>query len=177
MAFFYPLRIYHPRDDYIRCYRAVKRVYIGNPARRDTRTFAHQPAGVDRRMMTSMLQEVDDMTTGVLEGPPSPPTQYASVMRKVLTIICGYMVSIGVQPSHHHPTEPVPECGARGVKRGAHRLPYDGARGGRALAPPHPDGRGRADPDMEEREEEDLADGDVEIHAYMFYLTHSTAQT
>ncbi|KAI5682031.1 hypothetical protein M9H77_03259 [Catharanthus roseus] len=56
MAFFYPLRIYHH----------LEMITI---VRRDTRTFGYQPAGVDRRMM-----EVDDMTIGVLEGPPSSPT-------------------------------------------------------------------------------------------------------
>ncbi|KAI5683428.1 hypothetical protein M9H77_04656 [Catharanthus roseus] len=76
-----------PRDDYIRWYQDVMQVHISNPIRHDTWTFGYQPAGVYRRMMTSMLQEVDDITTGVLEGPPSPPTQYTSVMRKVQTII------------------------------------------------------------------------------------------
>ncbi|KAI5681529.1 hypothetical protein M9H77_02757 [Catharanthus roseus] len=76
-------------------YRDITRVYIGNPARCDTRTSGYQPVGVDRQMMTCMLQEVDDMTTWVLEGPPSSLTQYTSVMRKVQTIICRCMVSIG----------------------------------------------------------------------------------
>ncbi|KAI5678144.1 hypothetical protein M9H77_09094 [Catharanthus roseus] len=71
-----------------------------------------------------MLQKVDDMIIGVLEGPPSSPTQYTSVMRKVQNIIRQCMVSIsGIRPQ-----EPVPECGARRVKRGAHRLPGGRAR-------------------------------------------------
>ncbi|KAI5672714.1 hypothetical protein M9H77_13078 [Catharanthus roseus] len=38
-----------------------------------------------------MLQDVDDITTWVLEGPPLSLTQYFSVMRKVQTIICLYV--------------------------------------------------------------------------------------
>ncbi|KAI5659187.1 hypothetical protein M9H77_27980 [Catharanthus roseus] len=41
----------YPSDEYIRWYRSITRVYIGNPANRDTRTHGYQPAGVDRRMM------------------------------------------------------------------------------------------------------------------------------
>ncbi|KAI5673978.1 hypothetical protein M9H77_14342 [Catharanthus roseus] len=110
-----------------------------NPACCDTRKFGHHSAGVDKRMMTSLLQEVDDMITGVLEGPPSSLTQYTSVMRKFQTIIRRCMVSNGgmlgctpsqhdiqhtftVQPMHHCPWEPVLEHGARGVKRGTRRL-------------------------------------------------------
>ncbi|KAI5653146.1 hypothetical protein M9H77_30335 [Catharanthus roseus] len=40
-----------PRDDYIRWYWDITRVYIGNPAHRDTQTFGYQLAGADRRMM------------------------------------------------------------------------------------------------------------------------------
>ncbi|KAI5674270.1 hypothetical protein M9H77_14634 [Catharanthus roseus] len=40
-----------PRDDYIKWYRDVLRVYIGNPARRNTRSIGYQSAGLDRRMM------------------------------------------------------------------------------------------------------------------------------
>ncbi|KAI5671895.1 hypothetical protein M9H77_12259 [Catharanthus roseus] len=56
-----------PRDDYIRWYRDFTRVYIDNLACCDTQTFEYQLAGVKKRMMTSILQEVDDMTTRVLE--------------------------------------------------------------------------------------------------------------
>lgn len=73
------------------------------------------------------------MTTGMLEGPPSSPTRYTSLMRRVPTIIHRYMVSIGstlgctpsqhdvqqtltVQPSRHRPWEPIPEtCWLWGV--------------------------------------------------------------
>ncbi|KAI5671689.1 hypothetical protein M9H77_12053 [Catharanthus roseus] len=47
----------YPSDEYIRWYRGITRAYIGNLANRDTRAHSYQPAGVDRRMMTSMLQE------------------------------------------------------------------------------------------------------------------------
>ncbi|KAI5658927.1 hypothetical protein M9H77_27720 [Catharanthus roseus] len=114
-----------PRDDYIRWYWDITRVYIRNPTLRDTRTIGYQPTGVNRRMM-----EVDDMATGVLEGPQSSPTQYASFVKRVQTIIRRCMVSIGgtlgcttsqhdiqqtfpMQPSHRRPREPIPERGAR----------------------------------------------------------------
>ncbi|KAI5682971.1 hypothetical protein M9H77_04199 [Catharanthus roseus] len=42
-------------------------------ARRDTWTIGYQPVGVDRRMMTSMLQKVDDMTTGPSCRRPQEP--------------------------------------------------------------------------------------------------------
>ncbi|KAI5677725.1 hypothetical protein M9H77_08675 [Catharanthus roseus] len=146
MAFFYPLRIYHHPDVIIIDGIEISRE--STSAIQNVVTLGHyQPT------RTSMLQEIDDMTTRVLEGPPSSPTQYASVMRKVQTIICRCMVSIGAIASF--PWEPLPERGAHGVKRGAHMQI----------------------PNMEEREEEDLADGDVEIQAHMFHLTHSTAQT
>ncbi|KAI5667080.1 hypothetical protein M9H77_16933 [Catharanthus roseus] len=48
----------YPSDEYIRWYRGITQVYIGNPANRDTRSHGYQPASVDRRMMTSMLQEL-----------------------------------------------------------------------------------------------------------------------
>ncbi|KAI5659241.1 hypothetical protein M9H77_28034 [Catharanthus roseus] len=41
----------YPSDEYIRWYRGITRVYIGNPTNRDTRSVGYQPAGVDRRMM------------------------------------------------------------------------------------------------------------------------------
>ncbi|KAI5656497.1 hypothetical protein M9H77_25290 [Catharanthus roseus] len=47
----------YPSDEYIRWYKGITRVYIGNPANCDTRTHGYQPASVDRRMMTSILQE------------------------------------------------------------------------------------------------------------------------
>ncbi|KAI5676830.1 hypothetical protein M9H77_07780 [Catharanthus roseus] len=119
---------------------------IGNPANRDTRTVGYQPAGVDRRMTE----------------PPSSPSQIASFVKKVQTIIRGCMVSIGgtlgctpfqhdiqqtfpVQSSRCLPQELVPDRGARGVKRGTRRLPGGGARGGRPPAPPNL-GRGHEDP-------------------------------
>ncbi|KAI5672041.1 hypothetical protein M9H77_12405 [Catharanthus roseus] len=81
--------------------------------------------------------EVDDMTTGVLEGPPSSSTQYTSVMRKVQTIINCHRV---VVPGSMY----LSMC--LGVKRGACRLPGGGARRRCPLTTPHPGKRGRADP-------------------------------
>ncbi|KAI5680349.1 hypothetical protein M9H77_01576 [Catharanthus roseus] len=57
-------------DDYIRWYRGITRVYIGNLVNCDTHSHGYQPAGVDRRMMTSMLQEVDDMASMAIREPP-----------------------------------------------------------------------------------------------------------
>ncbi|KAI5678487.1 hypothetical protein M9H77_09437 [Catharanthus roseus] len=95
----------NPRNNYIRWYRDITRVYIDNPANHDTRTVGYQPARVDRRMMTSMLQEVDDMATRVIQGLLSCPTQIASFAKKVQTIIQGCMFSIGgtlgYTPSQH----------------------------------------------------------------------------
>ncbi|KAI5654477.1 hypothetical protein M9H77_31664 [Catharanthus roseus] len=63
-------------------YRDITQVYIGNPANLGTHTVGYQPAGVDRWMMTFMLQEVDDMATksgartlpgGAHGGRPSVP--------------------------------------------------------------------------------------------------------
>ncbi|KAI5683440.1 hypothetical protein M9H77_04668 [Catharanthus roseus] len=154
-----------PRDDYIRWYRDITRVYISSPACCDTRTIGYQP-------------------TGVLEGPPSSPTQYASLSKKVQTIICRCMVSIGstlgrtpsqhdiqqtflVHPSRRRPREP-----------GIRRLSGGGACRGRAPAPPHSGGRGHADPGHGgKREMEDLEDRDMEMSSLMFPVTRSTAQT
>ncbi|KAI5654387.1 hypothetical protein M9H77_31574 [Catharanthus roseus] len=94
-------------------------IYIGNPANCDTRTIGYQPAGVDRWMI-----EVDDLATGVLEGSQPSPTRFASFAKK----------------------EPVPERGARGVKRGALRLLGGRTHGGRAPTPPHSGRREHADP-------------------------------
>ncbi|KAI5658633.1 hypothetical protein M9H77_27426 [Catharanthus roseus] len=60
-------------------------VYIRNPANRDTRSVGHQPAWIDKRMMTSMLQELGfDATFLVISKwirditpPPSPGLRFA----------------------------------------------------------------------------------------------------
>ncbi|KAI5677347.1 hypothetical protein M9H77_08297 [Catharanthus roseus] len=88
-------------------------------------------------------QEVDDMASRVIQKPPSSPSQIANFAKKVQTIIRRCIVSIA--PSRRHPREPVPDRGARGVKRRARRVPGGGARGGRPPAPPDI-GRGHADP-------------------------------
>ncbi|KAI5654391.1 hypothetical protein M9H77_31578 [Catharanthus roseus] len=89
-----------PRDEYIRWYWDITRVYIGNPANRDTHTVRYQPARVDRRMM-----EVDGMALGVIQGPPSSPSQIVSFAKKVQTIIGRCMVfiggTLGCTPSQH----------------------------------------------------------------------------
>ncbi|KAI5662621.1 hypothetical protein M9H77_21944 [Catharanthus roseus] len=43
----------YPNDEYVRWYRGIRRVYIENPANRDTRSVGYQLARVDRRMMYS----------------------------------------------------------------------------------------------------------------------------
>ncbi|KAI5662737.1 hypothetical protein M9H77_22060 [Catharanthus roseus] len=110
----------NPIDNYIRLYGDITRVYIGNLANHDTHTVRYQLAGVDRRMM-----EVDDMATGVIQGPPSSLTQITSFPKKVQTIIW----------------------------RGARRLPGGGAHGGRAPAPPNIRRGGHAYPGCGERGE------------------------
>ncbi|KAI5668312.1 hypothetical protein M9H77_18165 [Catharanthus roseus] len=130
---------------YIRGYRDMTRVYINNLARCDTQTYGSQPAIVDRRMMTSMPQEVNDMTMGVLEGPSSSPTRYTNVIRKVQTIICQCMVFIRVQLSRCRPRESVPERGCAPASqhpggRGRANLEHGGERGGGSR------GHGCADP-------------------------------
>ncbi|KAI5675803.1 hypothetical protein M9H77_06753 [Catharanthus roseus] len=148
----------YPGDEYIRWYRGITRVYIGNPANRDTRAHGYQPVGADRRMM-----EVDDMASVAIREPPSSSSQIAAVMKKVQTIIRRCMVSIGgtlgctpsqhdiqatfpVQPSLRRPREHVPDQGARGVKRGARRHPGRGAGIGRPPVPPAPQRQEHVDP-------------------------------
>ncbi|KAI5671450.1 hypothetical protein M9H77_11814 [Catharanthus roseus] len=80
-------------------------------------------------MMTSMLQEVDDMASVVIQEPPSSPSRMAVFVKKVQTIIRRCL------PSRRRPQEHVPDRGARGVKRGAQRYPRRGAGGGRPPAP------------------------------------------
>ncbi|KAI5678245.1 hypothetical protein M9H77_09195 [Catharanthus roseus] len=63
------------------------------------------------------MMEVDDMASGVIQETPSSPSEIASFAKKVKTII----------------------------RRGARRLPGDGARGGRSPTPPDLS-RGHADP-------------------------------
>ncbi|KAI5668355.1 hypothetical protein M9H77_18208 [Catharanthus roseus] len=61
-----------------------------------------------------------------------------------------------IKPLCHRLREPILECGACVVKRGACRLPDGGARTGCIPAPPHLANKDRQTPNMEEREEEDL---------------------
>ncbi|KAI5661598.1 hypothetical protein M9H77_20921 [Catharanthus roseus] len=107
-------------------YWGITGVYIDNPANYNTRSHGYQPAGVDKWMMTSMLQEVDDMASVLIQEPPSSPSQMVVFAKKVQTIIS--------ELSNRRPREHVPDRGARGVKRGAHRQPGRGVGGGRPLA-------------------------------------------
>ncbi|KAI5649264.1 hypothetical protein M9H77_35269 [Catharanthus roseus] len=70
-------------------------------------------------MMTSMLQEVDDMASVAIREPPSSPSRIAA-----------------------H----VPDRGARGVKRGARRHPGRGTGAGRPPVPPAPQRQEHVDP-------------------------------
>ncbi|KAI5669470.1 hypothetical protein M9H77_19323 [Catharanthus roseus] len=143
----------YPSDEYIRWYRGITRVYIGNLANRDSRSYGYQPAGVDRRMMTSMLQEVDDMTSVVIQQPTTYPSQMAMQGLSRCTLGCtpskhDIQHTFPVQPSHRRPREHVPDRGARGVKRGARRLPGCGAGGGRPPIPPIPHRHEHVDPGL-----------------------------
>ncbi|KAI5664480.1 hypothetical protein M9H77_23803 [Catharanthus roseus] len=93
-----------------------------------------------------MLQEVDDMTSMVMQEPPSSPTQMAVFVKKVQTIIRRCIASIGVQPSRRRPRKHVPDWGARGVKRGTRRQPGRGAGGGRPPVLPFPGRHEHVDP-------------------------------
>ncbi|KAI5660032.1 hypothetical protein M9H77_28825 [Catharanthus roseus] len=57
----------YPSDEYIRWYRGITRVYIGNPANRDTRSHGYQPVGVDRRMMVDR-SDGDDVVSSQSES-------------------------------------------------------------------------------------------------------------
>ncbi|KAI5680679.1 hypothetical protein M9H77_01906 [Catharanthus roseus] len=125
----------YPRDEYIRWYRDITRVYIGNPANRDTRTVGYWPAGVDRRMMfckesANYHSEVHGIYCRYLG---------------LHSILARYSIDISSTAIASPSSEPVPDRGARGVKRGAHRLPGGGARRSRPPAPLDL-GRGHADP-------------------------------
>ncbi|KAI5657118.1 hypothetical protein M9H77_25911 [Catharanthus roseus] len=106
----------YPSDEYIRWYRGITRVYIGNPVNRDTHSHGYQP--------TSMFQEMDDMTSVVIQEPPSSLSQMAVFAKKVQTII----------------------------HRGARRHLGRGAGGGRPPVPPAPERHEHVDPDHVEVE-------------------------
>ncbi|KAI5662816.1 hypothetical protein M9H77_22139 [Catharanthus roseus] len=94
---------------------------------------------------TSMLQEVDDMASVVIQEPSSSPSHMAVFAKKVHTIIRRCM-TFHVQPSCCRPREHVPDRGARGVKRGARRHPERGAGGGRPPVFPAPKRHEHVDP-------------------------------
>ncbi|KAI5652387.1 hypothetical protein M9H77_29574 [Catharanthus roseus] len=99
----------YPSDEYIRWYKGITRVYIGNTANRDTCLHGYQPAGVDHRMMC-----------------------------KFLCISHDIQETFPMQLSRRRPRGHVPDRGARRVNRGAQRHPGRGAGGGRPLVPPAP---------------------------------------
>ncbi|KAI5684112.1 hypothetical protein M9H77_05340 [Catharanthus roseus] len=100
---------------------------------------------MDISLPTSMLQEVDDMASLVIQQPPADPSQ----MDVCMVFIDGTLGCIPsqhdiqqkfpLQPSRRSPREHVPGRGARGVKRGARRQPGYGAGGGcpPVLSVPH----------------------------------------
>ncbi|KAI5659202.1 hypothetical protein M9H77_27995 [Catharanthus roseus] len=121
-------RIY---DEYIRWYRGITQVYIGNIPNRDTRSYGYQPAGVDKWMMIFMLQEVDDIASVVIQKLPTDPSEMAVFTKKVQMIIWRFM-TFPVQTSRHRPREHIPDQSGR-------RQPGRGAGGGRPPIPPFPD--------------------------------------
>ncbi|KAI5667969.1 hypothetical protein M9H77_17822 [Catharanthus roseus] len=93
---------------------------------------------------TSMLKEVDDMTSVVIQQPPTDPSQIAVCMVFIGGTL-GCMPSqhdiqhtFPVQPSCRRPREHVPNRGTLGVKRGARRQLGRGAGGGRPPILPIP---------------------------------------
>ncbi|KAI5677801.1 hypothetical protein M9H77_08751 [Catharanthus roseus] len=111
----------YPRDEYIIWYRDITRVYIGNPANRDTHTVGCQPAGVDRRMM--FCKESAD---------------YHSEVHGI------YWRNVGLHSISARNSTDISNRGGREVKRGTRRLPGGRACGGRPLVPSD-FGRGHAD--------------------------------
>ncbi|KAI5666967.1 hypothetical protein M9H77_16820 [Catharanthus roseus] len=143
--------ISYPNDEYIGCYRGITLVYIGNPANHDTRSVGYHPARVNRRMMTFMLQEIDDMASVeiddmasvVIKEPPSASSQMAIFEKKVQTIIRRH--------SQYNHRVVIPEStyrtgSARRVKRDARRQLGHGVGGGRPPIPPFRGRPGHADP-------------------------------
>ncbi|KAI5672529.1 hypothetical protein M9H77_12893 [Catharanthus roseus] len=123
-------------------------VYIENPANRDTHSVGYQPAGVDRRMMMIWLQS-DTGTTFISVTDGYFCEESADYHSEVGYLACtpsqhDIQRTFPEQPSRHRPREPVPDRGARGVKRDASRLPGSGARDGRPPVPPFPGRHGHA---------------------------------
>ncbi|KAI5661876.1 hypothetical protein M9H77_21199 [Catharanthus roseus] len=129
------------RDDYIRWYWNITLVYIGNLARRDAWTFGYQSAGVDRQMM--FFLDIHSARGRCHDYMGVGETAIISDLVCCTPSHHGIQQTFAVQQSRHRPWEPVPECGARGVNRGACRLPGDKLMED-ALLPPHLGGRGQA---------------------------------
>ncbi|KAI5668811.1 hypothetical protein M9H77_18664 [Catharanthus roseus] len=175
----------YPNNECIRWYRGIIRVYIKNPANRDTHSVGYQPARVDKRMM-----KVDDMASMVIQEPPSSPSQMVVFVNKVQTIIRRCMVSIGgslgcapsqhdiqqtfpVQTSCRRPWEHVPDQGARVVKRGARRQPGRGAGGWRPPVPPFPGRHGHVEAERGEgsRAIDPFDSPNLDVPSFSFSLT------
>ncbi|KAI5656648.1 hypothetical protein M9H77_25441 [Catharanthus roseus] len=115
----------YPNDEYIRWYRGITRVYIGNPANRDTRSIGYEPTRVDRRMMTFPVQlsrcrpqepVPDRNARGVKRGTRRQPGRRARGGRPLVSPF----------PSRHGHADP----GNVKVERG------EGSRGGRPPVDP-----------------------------------------
>ncbi|KAI5682356.1 hypothetical protein M9H77_03584 [Catharanthus roseus] len=122
----------YPTDEYIRWYRGITRVYIGNSANRDICSHGYQLA--DGRVRE---ESVDDYP------------EIHGLHRWYLglhSITTRYLADIPVQPSRRRPREHVPDRGAHGVKRDACRQPDRGAGGGRPPVPPVPHRHEHVDP-------------------------------
>ncbi|KAI5676827.1 hypothetical protein M9H77_07777 [Catharanthus roseus] len=124
------------RDEYIRWYQKITRVYIGNPTNRDTRTVGYQPTGVASfaKKVQTIIRRCSVSIDGTLGCTPSQHN---------------IQKTFSVQPSRCRPREPVLYHGTRGVKRGARRLLGHGACDGRQPVPPFPGRHGHADPGHE----------------------------
>ncbi|KAI5672097.1 hypothetical protein M9H77_12461 [Catharanthus roseus] len=94
----------YPSDEYIRWYKGITRVYIGNPANRDTR--AHDGCGYEKSVDDHLAMH--GLHRGTLGCTPSQHHIQAT---------------FPVQPSRRRPQEHVLDRGARGVKKGAGRPP------------------------------------------------------
>ncbi|KAI5649248.1 hypothetical protein M9H77_35253 [Catharanthus roseus] len=93
-------------------------------------------------LMTSILQEVDDMASIVIQQPPADPSQmvvFAKKCRRLSRDAWSLSVMFPIQPSRHRPQEHVPDQGARRIKRGACRQPGREAGSGHppVLSVPH----------------------------------------
>ncbi|KAI5649030.1 hypothetical protein M9H77_35035 [Catharanthus roseus] len=119
----------YPSDEYIRWYWGITRVYIGNPANRDTCSHGYQPAEMDKRMMVHGRVREESVDN------------YLEVHGLYLRYFGLHSITARYSADEH-----VPDRSARGVKRGARRQPDCGAGDGRPPVPPFPDRHEHVDP-------------------------------